>query len=208
MESNKILFFFAIIILIMTLSNMIMVLINSNLIKSTTGNAAIAYVNITIENNIVIGLNRSSINWGPGLIDYGEHNATLYTNGDNDGVVQRGNWSGVNVRSLTVDNIGNINCSLNIKTLKDAHDMFNSSSFSNEEYKIKVSESSSGTCNSGNLDTFIDANKSNGGTRYCDNFNSGNAINRVNVDILFTIPSDSNNLGNQSDIITFIGNSI
>lgn len=161
------------------------------------------YVNITILTAININLTRDSINWSSGAVNIGEKNATLYTRGDNAGIVARGNWSGTNAQAFIVENIGSINCSIRLQTTKNAHDFFNSSTNSNEQYMWNVSNKELNSC-SGEviLGNWTDVNKTSGGTEFCKQFNNQQSNNEIYVDILLTVPYDTQNTGEQSDILT------
>jgi hypothetical protein len=114
--------------------------------------------------------------------------------------------SGENVTSFVLENTGNINCSFFIQTNRNAHDMFNSSSNTNEQYKIKVSNRESGACSGGSLNTWIDVNKSAPGTKYCNQFSYLNSSDEVFIDILLTVPYDIQNLGFRFDVVTITAN--
>lgn len=161
------------------------------------------YFNITVGSYIILNLSRDNIHWGSGTINSNSSNATLYTNNDSDGTVIRGNWSGENVKGLILKNIGSLNCSIFIQTGKDAHDFFMSNSSTNEEYKIKVTNKDEGSC-TGNINDWLDANKTSGGTKYCSQFDFDFSHNEIYIDVLLTIPNDANKLGEQSDDIIII----
>ncbi|MDP2925746.1 MAG: hypothetical protein Q8N99_05230 [Nanoarchaeota archaeon] len=201
MKKNDFIVLLSIIIIIIILINVSVILLKiSSINKELTGSAA-GYVNLTILRVISINLSRDVMNWSSGQIDDGKLNATLYTQGDNIGHIDRGNWSGDNAYGLIIKNLGNLNCSIYIQTEKNAHDLFNSTSYSNEEYKINVSNRLPNSCISGTLGQWINANKTSGGTLYCNQLDFHSNKNELFIDILFTVPYDSENLGLQSDNI-------
>ena len=206
MDKKNLLFGLVLFIISVSLFNIFLNIFNvSN--NYITGFAS-GYVNITYETVVNINLTRDSINWGYGTINAGQNNATLFTNANNDGSVLRGNWSGIGVYGLIVENIGNVNCSLFIQTNKNAHDFFLSSTTSNEEYKFNVSNKEVNSCSGDlNLGEWYDANKSSGGTKFCNQFNYYKDSNEIYIDLLLTVPYDATNIGEQSDIITLIANS-
>jgi hypothetical protein len=178
----------------------------SNFNHEVTGKVS-GYVNVTISQIIAIELLRDDINWGSGALNgtgSDSFNATLFTEGNLNGTVLRGNWSGENVTGFILQNLGNINCSLSIQTYKDAHDFFSSESFTNEEYKIKVSNNLPQSC-FGYTDTWIDSNKTNKGSLYCFKFNHLPGQNEIFIDVLLTVPFDGLNNGAQADTITIYG---
>jgi len=161
------------------------------------------YLNITILTAININMTRDSINWSSGIIDAGETNATLYTRGDDTGIALRGNWSGENAKSFVIANIGGVNCSLKLRTGKNAHEFFSSSTNSNEQYMWNVSNKEANSCSGGAmLGEWVDVNKTSGGTEFCKQFSNHLSNNEIYVDILLTIPYDAQNFGEQSDILT------
>jgi len=161
------------------------------------------HLNITILTAININLTRDSINWSSGIVTPGENNATLYTRGNDTGVVQRGNWTGADARAFVIANIGGVNCSIKLQTGKNAHDFFNSLTNSNEQYMWNVSNKESNSCSEGAmLGAWTDVNKTSGGTEFCKQFDNHQGSNEIYVDILLTIPYDAQNFGEQSDTLT------
>jgi len=175
---------------------------NLNLMQKLTGySTSYGYVNLTILTYVSINLTVDSISWGEGNINAGEVNATLYTVGDEVGVVQRGNWSGVNASAFVVENTGNLNCSISIQSGKNAHDFFNSGTNSNEQYMLNVSNKEAGSCIGSSLGSWVDVNKTSGGTKFCNNFNFRQGVDEIYIDVLLTVPADAGNLDEQSDVI-------
>ncbi len=172
-----------------------------------TGYAS-GYVNISVLNWVAISLNNDTIDWGEGVIDYGELNSTLYTNNNHSGIVLRGNWSGAGVTAFEVENIGNVNCSLSIRNNKNASQFFGSLSNSNQEYKINVTNKEPNSCSGNLVGQWVDSNISLGGTRFCDSFYYLSTNNEVFINVLFTVPYDASNLGNQTDVITITASAV
>ncbi len=190
------------------LLNIFMVFLNISFFKEKITGHASGYVNITILSQINIALYNDSIEWGGGDIDIGESNATLYTRGHDQAVVLRGNWSNESVYGMIIKNIGNVNCSLFIKTEKNASSFFQSSSNSNQEYMLNVSNKNGDACNGGVvLGNWSDVNVSDPGTKYCSQFSYSINNNEVFLDVLFTVPFDSQVTGYQSDNIIITGDS-
>lgn len=161
------------------------------------------YVNLSILTSVNINMTRDRINWSSGSVNTGERNATLYTRGDNTGIADRGNWSGADAKAFVVENIGGVNCSIKLQTMKNAHDFFNSSTSSNEQYMWNISNKNPESCSGGaTLGVWTDVNKTDGGTLFCSQFSNNIASNEIYIDILLTIPYDSQNTGEQSDILT------
>lgn len=204
MKSYDLLFIFLIIAIAFLLINISVTFIKIvEFQKEVTGFGSLSYVNLTIFTSTSINISRDTINWSSGTINNGELNATLYTNGENNGVVSRGNWSGVDAKGLIVENTGTINASLILKTEKNAHDFFNSLSSSNEQYMWNVTNKEAGSCNGGaSLGVWANVNKTTGGTKFCSQFDYSNERDEVYIDILLTVPYDSVNIGLLSDTIT------
>jgi hypothetical protein len=203
--NNFLIFLFCVLLLVIIINCLIIVFGLSYLGERITGHAS-GYVNFTINTAVLINLSIDTLDWGSGVVDSGQLNATLTTNGGSSGFVKRGNWTGENAKAFIVQNIGSINCSLFIQTEKNAHDFFESASNSNEEYKINVSNKKIGSCSGGVLGQWIDANKTSGGTKYCSQFSFNSASNELYIDVLITVPVDSNKVDEQSDTLTITGN--
>lgn len=170
--------------------------------KESTGNY-LTYVNLSINNYVGLDMIRGDLDWGPGSIASGSVNATLYTSGDNQGIVNRGNWSGTTAKAFIVRNVGNINSTLYIQAGKNAHDLFNSATGSNEEYMLNVTNKKANSCSGGAvLGVWTNVNKTGMGTKYCSEFSSLSGSNELYIDVLLTVPLDSNNIGNLSDTLT------
>lgn len=173
--------------------------------RELTGYAS-GFVNLSIMTTLSMNVSRDTINWSEGMINSGEMNATLYTSGEAAGV-SRGNWSSSNVKGLIIANLGSVNASIFLLSGKNAHDFFNSSSSSNEEYKWNVTNKESGSCSGGTtLGQWQDVNKTSGGTKFCSQLDFHSNNNELYLDILLTVPYDSRNVGEQSDTITVTAN--
>ena len=209
MRANNLLFIFLVIAIIFVLINISITFIKIYNFKKDLIGYASGYVNIAINTLITINMSRDTVNWSSGMINSSFGNATLYTSGENAGIVLRGNWSGANAKAFIIENIGNVNSSLSIQTSKNAHDFFNSTSSSNEEYMLNVTDKEIGSCiNSSALGIWQDVNKTSGGTKFCSQFSFRKNSNEIYIDILITVPSDSGNVGEQFDTITIIGDAV
>jgi len=204
-KSENFILVLSICLIILSIINISISFDRLDLIQKLTGYASYGYVNLSVLTYVSINLSVDSISWGSGNINSGQLNATLYTVGNGSGVVARGNWSGENVSALVVENMGNTNCSLSIQTGKDAHDFFNSLTNSNEQYMINVSNKEGYSCSGDLLGLWNSANKTSGGTKFCNNFEFNKSRNEIYIDVLFTIPYDAGNIGQQSDEIVIIG---
>lgn len=166
-----------------------------------------SYINISISSSVTINLTRDSVNWGSGRVDSGSTNATLYTQGDGNANVSNGNWSITSAKAFVVENIGNVNVSLSLQNTKNASDFFASTSGSNQEYKLNMSNKEPESCTEGLPSTWTDVNKTSKGTRYCNFLNSIDTKDEVYIDVWLKVPYDASNTGALSDTLTVIASS-
>lgn len=203
MKTNDLFAILSIIAIIIVMINISVIYIKiADFEKKSTGKV-LGYVNLSVSALIALNMSQDTIDWGAGTVNASYLNSTLYTRGNNTGIVERGNWSGENATAFVVQNIGTANFSLFIQSGKDAHDLFESASSANEQYMINVSNKETNSCSGGaGLGQWIDINKTTGGTKYCAQFSSLQNSNEVYIDVLLTVPIDSNRVGNLSDILT------
>ena len=209
MEVNKIVSVLTVVAVVVALANVSITLMKvSYFNEKITGLASTGYVNITVETEISINMSRDTVNWGSGLINgtgANRFNATLKT-AQETATVERGNWSYGSVKGLILQNLGNINASINLSTTNNADDLFGSAegpSSDNQRYKWNVTNKDAGSCSGGigPLNTWLDVNKSTS-ENFCGQFNYGNNENEVYIDIWLTVPYDAQNTGSRSDTIT------
>ena len=159
--------------------------------ESSTGTA-----NLTVETAVEINFSVNVIDWGSGKVDTGETNAVI----DSENTVVRGNWTANNV-GLILDNIGNINVSLELKSGKDASEFIGGTS---PEYKWKVTDKDAGSCiNATGPDSGWGeyATVSKVDVNFCNPFGYQSSANAVRVNINLTIPYNSK-VGALSDTLT------
>lgn len=207
MKTNNLLFLLSVIAIIIVLINISVTFIKISDFQEKSTGKVLGFINLSVSNYVAINMSRDVLDWGSGSINSSYQNSTLYTRGDSIGIVLRGNWSGENAKAFIVENVGNVNCSLYIQSGKNAHDFFDSASSSNEQYMINVTNKEAGSCSGGaSLGQWTDVNKTSGGTKYCSQFSSLGINNEVYIDVLLTVPADSNKVGNLTDTITIIAN--
>jgi hypothetical protein len=209
MEVNKIVSVLTVVAVVVALANVSITLMKvADFNEKITGLASDAgYVNISVETEISVNMSRDTVNWGSGLINgTGEDrfNATLKT-AQETATVERGNWSHGSVKGLILQNLGNINASINLTAANDADDLFGSAEGSgsdNQRYRWNMTNKDAGSCSGGSegLSTWNDVNKSS--ANFCGQFNYGDNENEVYIDIWLTVPYDAQNTGAQSDTIT------
>ncbi|MDP3881937.1 MAG: hypothetical protein Q8Q31_03625, partial [Nanoarchaeota archaeon] len=107
---------------------------------------------------------------------------------------------------LTLENIGNVNATLYLKTGKNSTQFIGGS---DPAYQFNISNNETGSCwqnnNTGNFTTiglYYEVNATNGdGTKVCDYFSYEDSKDALRIDILLRVPSSSNT-GTIEDTIT------
>jgi len=163
-----------------------------------TGKAS-SGINFTIENIILINFTVDAIDWGIGSVYGGSTNATLDTSLSDP--IQKcfgGNWTGAytnDTNGLTLENIGNLDAVVFLKTGKNANVFLGGSEGGGPLYRFNVTNSDLGSCNPSselNLSQWYDVNTSSGdGTKICENFSYESFNNSIRIDVLLRIPADS-----------------
>jgi len=161
--------------------------------KFTGGAVDSSVINLTIEESVLINFTVDNINWGIGFV-FG--NAS-YSFVDTLGNVVNGTWDPVS-SGFVIENIGNLNLSLNFSTGKNAESFIGGTAPS---YKYRISNIESGACippSGFNLDEFYEILSPDTSTQICESFLIGKSIV---FDLSLTIPSNSL-IGNLSDEIS------
>ena len=114
---------------------------------ATAGNTTLGKVNLTVESGLIINFTTDVIDWGSGRVDTGADNATLDTSkNSSDTKVLNGNWSGSfgnRTNGLILENIGNINATLYIKTGKNATQFIGGN---NPAYQYNITNNETSSC--------------------------------------------------------------
>ena len=167
-------------------------------LASSTGEA-----NLTVVSSANINFTTASINWGTGEVDGGSDYAILNTAA---GTVTGGNWTAVN-GGFIVENIGNVNITLDLQAGKTAAQFLGGTS---PGYMWNVSNSESGSCVNmtylepyvGNVSGFgVFADTSTSVTRICDFFDFIDSRDTIEIDLNLSVPVNSLK-GALSDVIT------
>lgn len=163
---------------------------------TSTGDA-----NLTVESLAVINFTTSAIDWGSGRVNSGASSAQLTTFPTNN--VTNGNWTLTTAGGLRIENLGNVNVSLNLTAGKSAASFFGGTS---PGYQWNVSNVESNSClnSSGSgsdtgLNVFSDTSTTT--TLFCSTFQFKDSADTIRIDLNLTIPSDSQT-GALSDTIT------
>ncbi len=147
-----------------------------------------ATANVTITSSEAINFTTDNINWGSGTVNGGETNATLDTA---SGTVTGGTWTAVS-QGFILENIGNVNVTLDLATDKDASTFIGGTS---PLYQFNVTNNEAGSCPSANqsitFGAYYDVNTTSPGTRVCDNFQFTDASDTLRIDIKVVIPADA-----------------
>ena len=153
-------------------------------------------VNLSVTTNSQINFTVANVNFGAGTVEQGGF-VNLITNGTTSGGAS---WGTVST-PLTVENIGNVNVTLNISFGKNADSLIGGTS---PLYKYNVSNSEANSCNVGTsgfgLGVFRDANSTS--TRVCDIFAYDNNLDVITIDLWIAIPDDPLHTGARGDVIT------
>jgi len=217
-KSNNLLFYFALSLLVISAA---VFLVNVSKFVNVTGKATGGDVNLTIEAVVNINFTTANITWGLGSVTPGETVASLDTAA---GSVTNGNWT-ANSAGLILENIGNQNVSLELKSGKSATNFIggsNGSEYTDGDYRINVSNtgtgSEAGSCQNEtktaqgstdpgstmaggyNLSHYFNINQSN--IKVCDVFFFNDAKDTIRIDINVNVSSASNITGTVEDTIT------
>lgn len=148
--------------------------------------------NVTVETIVSINFTTSQISWGSGRVSSGFSSAGLNTY--ETGNVTNGNWTLTTRGGLRLENIGNVNVSLNLSATKTALTMIGGS---NPTYMWNISNvdaqscrnSTGGALNALPLNNFYNPNLTT--TEFCRFFQFNDTQDSMRIDFNMTIPSDS-----------------
>jgi len=147
--------------------------------------------NLTVESAVTINFTTARINWGSGRVNDGTQSAGLNTFEANN--VTGGNWTLQNSGGLRIQNLGNVNVTLNLSGTKTAAQMIGGTT---PGYKWNISNAESLSCLNAtggthalSLDLFYDVNTTS--ALFCPRFRFTDASDTVRIDFNLTVPSDS-----------------
>jgi hypothetical protein len=110
-------------------------------------------------------------------------------------------------KSILVQNIGNVNCSLKLTAGKTAHGFFGSATSTNEAYQWNISNKDADTCGSwgetSSHDAFANVNTSQ--ATMCNKWDYHVGSNTLQIDVKLVVPYDAVNTGARNDTITITG---
>lgn len=194
-QASKILFYFAIALFAVSL---VLFFVNIDKFFKITGKATgTGTANLTVESLTNVNFTTNNINWGSGSVTSGKLNATLDTSaGENN--VTNGNWTG-NTAGLILENIGNQNVTLLIKSGANATELLEGN---NPSYQFNLTNSEPGSCTfNSSITEAVFFNATTSYLQVCDNFDINQNNDTLRVDVLLRIPYNSK-VGAIGDIIT------
>ena len=154
-----------------------------------TGHATTAgTVNVSVDTLASVNFTVNNLNFGSGSVTAGYDAAYLYSNG----TVTSGSWVENTVTSgFLVENIGNVNATLNISFSNTAATMLGGLS---PELKYNVTDKAgeTGACNGSagfTMGAWTDAITTQ--TKICDRFMNADGTDEISIGIMMRIPSDS-----------------
>ncbi len=153
-----------------------------------------AEVNLTVETFAAVNFTTSLINYGSGRVNSGSTSAALTTFGSNN--VTGGNWTLRTAGGLRLENVGNVNVSINLSSSKAAAAFVGGASvtpvfkwnITNFEANSCLNKTGTGTV-AVNTDVFYDVNTTT--ANYCPIFNYLDSADVIRIDFNITIPTDS-----------------
>jgi hypothetical protein len=156
-------------------------------------------VNVTINQLASINFTTDFINFGNGSVNGGSSTAILESN---DTGAIGGTWNWTAPQHFILENVGNVNVILNLKTDQDAITFLGGTSPA-YQYAVRDSEVASCTTGTINFDQWYDVNASisGSGTQICNSFTFTDSHDLITIDVKLVIPSDSS-AGNLTDIFT------
>ncbi len=147
--------------------------------------------NLTVEQATVINFTTSRINWSSGRNN--QSIAQLTTIETNN--VTGGNWTLQTAGGFRIENIGNVNVTLQLLSSKTAAQFIGGTS-PGFEWNVTAAETgscvnSSGLAGNINLTNWVTVNVTSPGTTYCANMSFYAASDVVRIDLNLTVPENS-----------------
>lgn len=190
---SKVVTIFAIFVFIISIFSVGVFYLSARTLFSTISGYAtsVGEANLTVESAVIINFTTSRINWGSGRVNDGFTSAGLNTYATNN--VTNGNWTLQNAGGLRIENLGNVNVTLNLSGSKTAAQMIGGS---NPGYRWNITSFESGACRNSSggtgalqTDFFYVVNTSS--ALFCNYFQYLDDRDVIRIDFNLTIPSDS-----------------
>lgn len=203
MVSPKALTFMTVVLIVLSIFSIFLVYRSSkDLFNVISGHAtSTGEANVTVETIASVNFTTSGINWGSGRVNSGSSSAGLNTFAS--GNVTGGNWTLQTFGGLRLQNLGNVNLTLNLSGTKTAAIFIGGTS---PGYKWNISNVEASSCLNSTggtdaipLNVFYDVNITS--TSFCGRFQFVDSADTIRIDFNLTIPSDSLT-GTLNDVIT------
>jgi len=190
---SKVITVFAVFVFIISLFSVGVFYLSARALFSTiSGHAtSVGEANLTVESAVIINFTTAQINWGSGRVNSGSPSAGLNTFELNN--VTDGNWTLQNAGGLRLQNLGNVNVTLNLSGTKTAAQLIGGTS-PTYQWNITNVESSSCLNSTGGTDAlainlFYNVNTTT--ALICPRFQFVDSADTIRIDFNLTIPSDS-----------------
>jgi hypothetical protein len=168
-----------------------------------TGNAVdTGIINVTVESSANINFTTDQIDFGSGRVTLGQSNAVLESN---DTAATNGNWSWGSAKYLVLENIGNTNVTVELKTNGNSTTMIGGNS---PEYKLMFENVEAGSITGTGLvpSVWSDANTTSPGS-LLGNLSFVDDKDTIRIAVRLVIPSDSRT-GTLTDTVTATGTAV
>lgn len=173
------------------------------LISQISGRVTTGEANLTVETRAEINFTTRAISWGSGRVNSNAAAASLTT--FPTGNVTGGNWTLTTAGGLRIENIGNVNVSLNLSVGKTAATFIGGT---NPVYQWNLTNVEAGSCLnstqqniSERMNAFFTATSATSGNLWCNVFPYESSKDTVRLDFNLTIPENSIT-GALGDVIT------
>jgi len=149
---------------------------------ATTSNGTIL---INITSAVSINFTTDSIDWGIGRVSEGTTQAVLDTGNSANPVINGTDWTSV-TQGFILENIGNLNASISLKTGKTAATFIGGTG---ANYTFNVTNSKPGSCPTGNQVAFgNNVDVSTTGTTVCSRLQFLDSADTLRIDIRLVVP--------------------
>ena len=206
-EENKtspMFIFFAVVAVIVSLFSLGLVYMSTNtLLSKISGYVSSGEANLTVETKAEINFTTRAINFGSGRVNQQATAASLTTFAT--GNVTGGNWTLGTAGGMRIENIGNVNVTLNLSAGKTAATFIGGT---NPAYEWNLTNVEAGSCLNSTqqnisftMNRWLTASSAAGSAIWCDVFPYEAGKDTVRLDFNLTIPENSLT-GVLGDVIT------
>lgn len=187
MKSTELLMFVAIIAVALASINLIITINKVGDFRTLVGFVTdIGTANLTISSNIQVNFTLDNLDWDEGTVAGTNDSCELSTYG-----VMNGTGFNNLTDGLTLRNIGNADCTLNLTASKNAADFIGGDAVTPKfQWNITYNGTETGACPPGlNITTWTDATTTT--TRACDNFTWRDTEDEIQIEVRIVIPSNA-----------------